>query len=573
MEPDEIELAINRLKDAIANNRTGDQETSDIEKVAFQKPNKWPRNTRELRLDQIDKAIGDFQKDPNYASRERLVSLSFDYDANQIGSIGDMSGVSPYEISLVQNIYKAGSFHNILSLRIFALRVIAEWVLMDRMVLRFEGFLKSQRARVPCKASDWFRYLGLNFQLLYTAIDNYQDTKSTRMSDILIALASDLMKIHNTEYAYGRIAHDFILLIYDLSCTLGSKHDQMFEFTREEIKRLTEFEANLLKRVKCTPFDGHLKGVLMIQISNFILKSRDGYAKGFSCKYISENNARSAIGNGEIWVKKIPLLNDEREGCVVEELMKDDSWIEQDWAKRLNTKPTRVYYVNSFSKSPNNERAYKEYGTCIYGFKGDRLLDLLGPMYIDSSLVPCDYDGNPIPKGKPCTICSQTVAFDVLYDRAKAKEELQLLIKIIDKFQMTEKQKKDFLEEILQYWMYSVKDALSQWEDELERRYVVFTYNNVDYLETSDDDTYHKMKTSIFRCPDFVLGPIPHKKVIQDEITNLRHFVSVREYMFCNDCLNRDYDAAHLQVKTCPICGSANIQLVEPDYFSRLKSP
>ena len=573
MEPDEIELAINRLKDAITNNRTDDQEINDIEKVAFQKPNKWPRNTRELRLDQIDKAIGDFQKDPNYASRERLVSLSFDYDANQIGSIGDMSGVSPYEISLVQNIYKAGSFHNILSLRILALRVIAEWVLMDRMVLRFEGFLKSRGARVPCRASDWFRYLGLNFQLLYTAIDNYQDTKSTRMSDILIALASDLMKMHNTEHAYGRIAHDFILLIYDLSCTLGSKHDQMFEFTREEIERLTEFEANLLKKVKCTPFDGCLKGVLMIQISNFILKSRDGYAKGFSCKYISESNARSAIGNGEIWVKKIPLLNDEREGCVVEELMKDDSWIEQDWARQLNTKPTRVYYVNSFSKSPNNERASKEYGACIYGFKGDRLLDLLGPMYIDSSLVPCDYDGNPIPKGKPCTICSQTVAFDVLYDRAKAKEELQLLIKIIDKFQMTEKQKKDFLEEILQYWMYSVKDSLSQWEDELERRYVVFTYNNVDYLETCDDDTYHKMKTSIFRCPDFVLGPIPHKKVIQDEITNLRHFVSVREYMFCNDCLNRDYDAAHLQVKTCPICGSANIQLVEPDYFSRLKSP
>ena len=573
MEPDEIELAINRLKDAMTNNRTGDQEISDIEKIAFQKPNKWPRNTRELRLDQIDKAIGDFQKDPNYASRERLVSLSFDYDANQIGSIGDMSGVSPYEISLVQNIYKAGSFHNILSLRILALRVIAEWVLMDRMVLRFEGFLRSQCDRVPCRASDWFRYLGLNFQLLYTAIDNYQDTKSTRMSDILIVLASDLMKMHNTEHAYGRIAHDFILLIYDLSCTLGSKHDQMFEFTREEIERLTEFEANLLKRVKCTPFGNHLKGVLMIQISNFILKSREGYAKGFSCKYISESNARSAIGNGEIWVKKIPLLNDEREGCVVEELMKDDSWIELDWARQLNTKPTRVYYVNSFSKSPNNERASKEYGACIYGFKGDRLLDLLGPMYIDSSLVPCDYDGNPIPKGKPCTICSQAVAFDVLYDRAKAKEELQLLIKIIDKFQMTEKQKKDFLEEILQYWMYSVKDELSQWEDELERRYVVFTYKNVDYLETSDDDTYRKMKTSIFRCPDFVLGPIPHKKVIQDEITNLRHFVSIREYMFCNDCLNRDYDAAHLQVKTCPICGSANIQLVEPDYFSRLKSP
>ena len=568
MESEEIKSAINHLKEAITGNTINKWQTiKDIEKVAFQKPVNWPCNTRELRLDQVDKAIGDFQKDPNYASRERLVSLSFDYDVNQLGSIGDMSGVSPYEIALVQNIYQAGFFHNIWSLRIFALRVVAEWVRMDRMVSRLEGYLKSQGAKVPYKALDWFRYLRLNFQLLYTAIDNYQDAKSTRMADLLIELADDLAKMHNTEHAYDRIAHDFILLIYDLSCTLGSKHDQMFEFTRKEIEKLTEFEATLLKRVKCTPFDGHLKGVLIIQISNFILKSREGYAKGFSCKYISESNARSAIGNGEIWVKKIPLLNDEREGSVVDELMKDNSWIEQDWAKHVNTKPTRVYYVNSFSKSPNNGRASKEYGSCIYGFKGDRLVDLLGPMYIDSSLIPCDYDGNPIPDGKPCVICSQTVAFDVLYDKAKAKEELQLLINIIDKFQMTEKQKKDFLEEILQYWMYSVKDALSQWEDELERRYVVFTYDNVAYLETSDDDTYHKMKTSIFRCPDFVLGPIPHKDVIQDEISNLRHFVSVREYVLCNDCLNRDYDAAHLQVETCPICGSVNIQLVKPDYF------
>ena len=149
MEPDEIELAINRLKDAITNNRTDDQEINDIEKVAFQKPNKWPRNTRELRLDQIDKAIGDFQKDPNYASRERLVCLSFDYDANQIGSIGDMSGVSPYEISLVQNIYKAGSFHNILSLRITPSRKRSGSIAgFSTKTMRSE--LKSQNSRNAC---------------------------------------------------------------------------------------------------------------------------------------------------------------------------------------------------------------------------------------------------------------------------------------------------------------------------------------------------------------------------------------------------------------------------------------
>ena len=188
MESEEIKSAMNHLKEAITGNTINKWQTiKDIEKVAFQKPVNWPCNTRELRLDQVDKAIGDFQKYPNYASRERLVSLSFDYDANQLGSIGDMPGVSPYEIALVQNIYQAGFFHNIWSLRIFALRVVAEWVRMDRMVSRLEGYLKSQGAKVPYKALDWFRYLRLNFQLLYTAIDNYQDAKDecTLMNELI----------------------------------------------------------------------------------------------------------------------------------------------------------------------------------------------------------------------------------------------------------------------------------------------------------------------------------------------------------------------------------------------------
>ena len=55
-------------------------------------------------------------------------------------------------------------------------------------------------------------------------------------------------------------------------------------------------------------------------------------------------------------------------------------------------------------------------------------------------------------------------------------------------FNMSDAEKKKFLEEIMQYWILSVKDA--KWSGERERRYVIFMYDDYDYRETEIDDTF-----------------------------------------------------------------------------------
>lgn len=153
---------------------------------------------------------------------------------------------------------------------------------------------------------------------------------------------------------------------------------------------------------------------------------------------------------------------------------------------------------------------------------------------------------------------SQVIAFDVLYDRDEAKQELNFLMDVIDKFKISNQEKKKFLEEILQYWILSVKD--SKWKKERERRYVLFIYLEYDYKEMVIDDGWLKLKTSIFLLPDFVLGSNPSKIGIQRQIDGKRKGTSMKDYIFCKNCLSRDYDAIIANVNKCSICGSTNIE-------------
>lgn len=61
---------------------------------------------------------------------------------------------------------------------------------------------------------------------------------------------------------------------------------------------------------------------------------------------------------------------------------------------------------------------------------------------------------------------------------------------------MSDSEKKQFLQEILQYWILSVKDY--EWHEEKERRYVIFLYEDYDYKEVEVDDTFLKIKHLCF---------------------------------------------------------------------------
>lgn len=161
---------------------------------------------------------------------------------------------------------------------------------------------------------------------------------------------------------------------------------------------------------------------------------------------------------------------------------------------------------------------------------------------------------------------TQVVTFDVIYDREMAKKEINFLCSIIDCFNMEDIHKKDFLEGILQYWILSVKDP--EWEHEQERRYLLFMYDEYEYLEIDrSDSNFLKLKTSLFLHPDFILGNNPVKQHIKMMIDDKRHAVATKAYLYCQNCLNIDFDAIAENKNNgiCSICGSKDVLEVYPD--------
>ena len=86
------------------------------------------------------------------------------------------------------------------------------------------------------------------------------------------------------------------------------------------------------------------------------------------------------------------------------------------------------------------------------------------------------------------------------------------------------------------------------------------------YISHKNDNNYLKMKTSLFIEPDFVLGKNPVKSYIRLLVDEKRYSISTKQYMFCGECLNRDFDVVTgiTPVDTCPLCGSKNIWIENP---------
>ena len=118
---------------------------------------------------------------------------------------------------------------------------------------------------------------------------------------------------------------------------------------------------------------------------------------------------------------------------MIPELFKETEWIDYSWVKDIDFSAKRNYYVSSFCKSLNNTDMMKNYGECVYGYKDDRIAEIIAPiLYYNKK------SENRIP------VFSQVIAFDVIYNIDEAKEELKFLCSIIDCFDMKNEEKKIF---------------------------------------------------------------------------------------------------------------------------------
>lgn len=512
----------------------------------IEKPKDWPINETELQLENIRNQIDEFIDNPSYKNREVLVSLVTHYDLNQMSGLG-LFRTTEYEVAVINSLYFDASFIGFNSLKVFLYELISNKTRMQKMISWFPELKEDTGIKE-------FDGLFPQLRLHYITYRIFDVEKSKSYAEQLIETVEENLNYlsnNNKKELILQITKAYISLLNDISYFPCTKTNKIWTFTRDEIYKLYKLVAKLNKIIGDNPTKRPLKGVLMTSISNYILKSRNNYNEDYICKYVSSTVAKQSIDNHQIWMSVIEKLNDDREQKVIPELFEKNAWSSYSWIKNIDFTPKRIYYVSSFCKTINDKIMINNYGDCIYGFKDDRIAELISPiMYI-----------NKKNKYEPPRL-SQVITFDVLYNKEEAKEELEFLFSIIDSFDMTNQEKKSFLEDILQYWILSVKDE--KWSYERERRYVIFLYDNYEYKEIDlSDSRFLKTKTSLLLLPDFILGNNPVKTCIKYMVDNKRKAISMKPYLYCCNCLNRDFDAviSFKKLTQCPICGSKNISI------------
>lgn len=143
------------------------------------------------------------------------------------------------------------------------------------------------------------------------------------------------------------------------------------------------------------------------------------------------------------------------------------------------------------------------------------------------------------------------------------KSELKFLCSIIDHFKMSAAKKQAFLKDILQYWLLSVKDP--KWKNEKERRYIIFDHFGDEYLDVEVGKGFLKVRTDLLKNPNFIIPPHPLKAELNKYISNNMGGVVSAPCLYCENCLNRDYDTVVSRPKNlkCSICGSGRLRYIK----------
>lgn len=529
------------------------------------KPEDWPINERELRMERILCAITAYDRDPNWRTKALIVGLCSDYDPNQ----NDAKGVfrtTQYEVVQLNTILFFSLYRNITSLRLYAYEYVAHSARLKKWEAIFRA--KSQQREPMPEEYIIEEYSGLFPQLrLYYAVslEHVLDARESLADNIIKKVKGDLAGnlSRNEILTLGRA---YINMLNDLSYIRGTIKDKRNEFTRDEYARLFDLEAEIIDKMGESPVKSPLKGVLMTQISNYVLKSRSGYNDKYIGKYVCKDDAEKIAQSEQIWLRPIPRLNDGREGMPIRELAADFDWTDFDWVRGFSIKDDRDYYVCSFSKNIHSGELKKNYGEFVFGYKGDAISELLSPI-ARFEVFRKDNADLSLPETALSNMGTQVIVADILYDKGEARKELEYFCGLIDKLRMPAESKRSFLEEIMQYWIYTVKDSENEygkWDVENERRYVLFFCQGYKYDDTEFTDKYLKIASSIFMYPDFVLGDGDGvMRYIRERITEKMHSINRKDYMFCNRCYSRDFSNIYRENCRCRVCGSTDLELIQ----------
>ena len=386
-----------------------------------------------------------------------------------------------------------------------------------------------------------YDYLNTPLKLFYFCYMDFCTRKKRTLADSIIDISKTGFYGAN-DTNKDIICHAYNVMLYDLGFANSNIIFTYLRFDRNELKKMFELSASFNNYLKKNITQHPLKGVFKLTLRQWILKSRYNYQIDTLYKCISNDNIQKAYSNHEVWMKSTKKLNDKREHKVIKELFANKTWLVKAWARKIHIGQLNNCYVCSFTKAPPTDVLKKRYGHNTFGYKTDRIANLLAPIRNQ--------------KGFP--VFEQVAYYDIIYDTNEAKEEINYLCDLIDLFDLSEEEKAAFLNDILQYWYLSFKDK--KWANEMERRYQLFIFDN-DYYDQTIEQDFLKMKSSLYLYPDFLLSDNDNiKNKCKERRLEKLSWTATKEYMFCENCLQADFSAALLSSNTvhqkCSICGS-----------------
>lgn len=505
------------------------------------KPEDFPANNREARILKIHDLLSQLIKEPSYKIREVLSSLCIETDLNEKSSTGLMR-FTTYEVSLINSIYFSASLYHAEYVKVHLYR---ELVNIERQ-FRMGNAMKKQFGISEDDELETVGSLFPTLKLFYIIYSNFKTNRSRSFVDEIINTYNLFVKAAINETMVNDITRNFVSLILDLSYVDSYKTFPVLKFNRFELKKLFDFISDILKKTNQNPAKRPLLGVMCIMMSNYILKSRNGYNTDNLYKCLSDDTLKKALDNFEIWMNKTSNLNDKREGKFILDLFAKKDWINYDWVKKAKLNP-RVSYVSSFVRGFPTDKVKRRYGGNLLGYKNDKIIATIAPFKTMSNGM---------------LMLEHVVVYDIIYTRKEAKEELNFLFDVVDNLKIDEAEKIEFLEAILPYWRYTFKD--SRWKEENERRYEILYSQTNEYLETSILGNFFKIKTTLLNYPDIAIVRENKSKLMDRRLEKLK-FISNNEYLFCSDCLSSNFDYG--ETSCCDVCGSTSVVLMNKKVY------
>ena len=140
----------------------------DLDKE-LDKPEGWPANDFECRLENLLNAMEEFIEKPGYKTKEILVSLISTYDLNQKSGLG-LFRITEYEAMCINTIYTYASIIQLYTAKTYLYELIGERARLVNMIAKMPG--------IDAAKDDAYQFLLPSLKLYYLAYQQFNWNKN-----------------------------------------------------------------------------------------------------------------------------------------------------------------------------------------------------------------------------------------------------------------------------------------------------------------------------------------------------------------------------------------------------------